>query len=183
MKKIIVYVLIITLAFLTTGCAAPKEDPSPSPSVKPSEEPSPTISPKKLVFDDNGNVILDENGHVDGLAAMEGIDDFTTEEILKIAQYSDGALSTSVYFTLGRRLLEDFDETVAQIAQAEISEDRGGIEQLGYGVGYEIGLDLQSEVVTEEECNILYAEHNLTETEQAVLEKIIEGFENAQDIN
>ena len=180
MKRILVCVLILSLAFLATGCAEHKEA-SPSPSVKPSEEPSPTIPSRELVFDENGNVILDEKGQIDGLAAIDGIDAFTTEEILKIAPYSDGALTTSVYFTLGRRLLKDFDETLSEIAEAEISEEQGGVEQLGYGLGYEIGLDLQSEVVTEEDCKVLYAEHDLTAPEQAVLDKIIEGFENARN--
>ena len=96
MKRILVCVLILSLAFLATGCAEPKGAPSPSPSVKPAEEPSPTIPSRELVFDENGNVILDEKGQIDGLAAIDGIDAFTTQEILKIAPYSDGALTTSV---------------------------------------------------------------------------------------
>lgn len=179
MKKALVCVLLLSLAYLMASCAAPREAPSLSPSVKPSE--TPTISYRELVFDENGNVILDEKGQIDGLAAMYGINSFTTEEVLKIAQYRDGALTTAVNYTLGRRLLKDFDVTLSQIAKAEISEDRGGIEQLSYGVGYEIGLDLQSEVVTKVDCKILYAEHNLTAPEQAVLDKIIEGFENARN--
>lgn len=182
MKKALVCVLLLSLAYLIASCAAPREAPSPSPSVKPSEKPSPTISSRELVFDENGNVILDEKGQIDGLAAMDGINNFTTGEVLKIAQYRDGALATAVNYTLGRRLLKDFDVTLSQIAKAEISEDSGGIEQLGYDVGYEIGLDLQSEVVTEVDCKILYAEHNLTAPEQAVLDKIIEGFKNARNI-
>lgn len=182
MKKFLVCVLLLSLALLAASCTAPKEAPSPSPSVKPSEKPSPTISPRELVFDENGNMILDENGQIDGLSAMDGIYDFTTEEVLKIAQYRDGALATAVHLTLGKRLLKDFDSTLSQIAKAEISEDRGGVEQLGYGVGYEIGLDLQSESVTGEDCKILYAEHDgLTTSEQAVLDKIIEGFEDGQN--
>lgn len=180
MKKVLFCVLILSLAFLMTSCAAPKGAPLPSPTAAPSEKPSPTISPRELVFDADGNVIVNENGHIDGLAAMDGIDTFTTEEVLKIAQYRDGALATAVNFTLGRRLLKDFDVTLSQIAKAEISEDRGGVEQLGYGVGFEIGLDLQSEVVTEEGCKTLYAEHNLTASERVVLDKIIEGFEKAK---
>ena len=180
MKRILVCVLILFLAFLVTGCATPKAAPTPSLSVTPSAELSPTITTRQRVFDSNGTVILDENGYIDGMAAIDGIEAFTTEEIIKIVPYSDGALTTAVYFTLGRRLLKAFDETLSQLAAAEIAQEQLGTPQWAYGLGYELGLDLQSEVVTEEDCEILYAEHELTASERAVLDKILEGFESAR---
>ncbi len=180
MKKLLVFLLLLSLAFMATGCKSSEEASSPSPFVNQTETPPSVFSPADLVFDESGNVILDENGHINGQAAIENIDSYTTEEVLKIAHYRDGALATAVNFTLGRRLLKDFDTTLSQIAMTEIPKDRGGTENLGFGIGYEIGFDLQSEVVSEKDCEILYAEHKLTVSQQAVLDKIIEGFESAQ---
>lgn len=181
MKRFLVFLLLLSLAFISTGCKTTEEAPSPSPLVNQSETPPPVISPEDLVFDEDGNVILDENGHINGQAAIENMGSYTTEEILEIAHYRDGALATAVNFTLGRRLLKDFDTTLSQIAKTEIPEDRGGTEDLGFGIGYEIALDLQSEVVSEKDCKILYAEHELTVSQQAILDKIIEGFEGAKN--
>ncbi|NLV85760.1 MAG: hypothetical protein GX025_00875 [Clostridiales bacterium] len=179
MKKLLVVLLLFSLAFMTTGCNSPEEE---LPAVgNQSENSPPAVSTEDSVFDENGNIILDENGQIDMQAAINNIDSYTTEEVLKIAHYRDGALATAVNFTLGRRLLKDFDTTLSQIAMTEIPEDRGGTENLGFGMGYEIGLDLQSEAVSVEDCKILYAEHELTDSQQAVLDKIIEGFESAQN--
>jgi hypothetical protein len=179
MKKLLVFLLLFSLAFMTTGCNSPEEELSAV--VNQSENLPTAASTEDSVFDENGNVILDENGQIDGQAAIDNIGSYTTEEVLKIAHYRDGALATAVNFTLGRRLLKDFDTTLSQIAMVEIPKDGGGLENLGFGIGYEIGLDLQSEVVSEEDCKILYAEHELTASQQAVLDKIIEGFESAQN--
>ncbi|MGI5985577.1 MAG: hypothetical protein GXY01_10290 [Clostridiales bacterium] len=186
MQKLLSCILILSIVLLAGCTVQEKTSPPPEQSddftvpASASEETA-SILLKEKVIDAEGNVILDENGHINGLAAIDGIDAFTTEEILKIVPYSDGALATSVNLTLGRRLLKDFDGTLSQIAETEISEERGGVEQLGYGLGYEIGLDLQSGVVTEEDCKIIYLQHKLTAREQAVLDKIIEGFENAEN--
>lgn len=187
MKKAIVLILILAFVLAVVGCTAPKEEkPSPSPSgetpspsIEPTEEPSPTIPPHERVFDADGNLILGENGHLkDGMAAVDGVREFTLEEVIKLIPYSDGALATAVDCELGRRLLKDFDTVLSKISAAELPEDRVPIEMLALGIGFELQLDLEGGIVTQEACQILYEEHEgLTERERYVLDKIIEGFE------
>lgn len=192
MKK--AFVLILTLAFALTvaGCTIPKEEiPSPSPSgetpspsIEPTEEPSPTIPPHERVFDADGNLVLDENGYLkDGMAAVDGASGFTLEEVIKLIPYSDGALATAVFCELGRRLLNDFDEVLSKISAAELPEDRVPIETVALNIGFELQLDLEDGIVTQEACQILYEEHEgLTERERYVLDKIIESFEKDHSV-
>lgn len=192
MKK--AFVLILTLAFALTvaGCTIPKEEkPSPSPSgetpspsIEPTEEPSPTIPPRERLFDHDGNVItLNEYGHIDGDAFMSCYATLTTDELLKLVPYTDGALATAVSCELDRRLLKDFDEVLSKISAAELPEDGVPIETLALSIGFELQLDLEDGIVTQEACQILYEEHEgLTERERYVLDKIIESFEKDHSV-
>lgn len=194
MKKPVYLCLVLSILLLAAGCAArepepsptPSEtaEPSPSPSVEPSVEPSPSIPPRELVFDENGEPILGEYGLANGMAAVDHIDDFTTEEVMIIARYSDGALATAVCGTLSDRLQESFDETIAIIAAADPSAFQGGqehFESACFSIGYEMWLDLQDGIISEDDCAVVFEEHDLTDAERAVLDKIIEGFNRAEN--
>ena len=193
MKKTVYFGLVLSICLLATGCAAEKAEPStkpletvepsPSPSAEPTPEPSPSVPPRDLIFDANGEPILGEYGLANGMAAVDNIDIFTTEEIMIIARYSDGALATAVDGTLSDRLLADFDNTIAIIAAADPTAFNGGPEQFGYtclGIGFEMWYDLDGGIISEDDCAVIFAEHDLTEAEQAVLDKVIEGFIQAK---
>ena len=188
MKRSLIFVLILSLALtvIAVGCSpaakkpspSPKEEPSASLSPSPLPSPSPTVPPRELVFDADGNVIEDENGHVDISAAVAGSSNFTLDEVIKLIPYSDGALATAVCYELGRRLLKDFDNVISKLAAAELPEDRVTVETAALGIGFELQFDLEGGIVTEKDCEILYSEHDdLTERERYVLNKIVEGFE------
>lgn len=187
MKKLVVYLLVLSLALMVAGCAAPVAESIPSPSpeaINPSVSPapSPTASTRELVFDAQGKVIEDERGLIkNGAAAVDGVGDFTLEEIIKLIPYTDGALSTAVYFTLAGRLLKDFDNVISQLAASEdsLSKNRLALKDSTYlGIGFELKADLDGGLITDNDCQVLYAEHKgLTQREQNVLDKIIESFE------
>lgn len=184
MKKSLAIIVVLSLGLMIAGCATPSaEEPDPSPSEEVSApptalSPSPTILPRELVFDADGRVIEDENGHVDVSAAVANMDSFTLEEVIKLIPYADGALATAVDYTLGRKLVEDFDNVISKLAAAELPEDRVSAKMVSYGMGNEICWDLEAGILSEEECQILYAGHDgLTEREQNILRWVIAGYE------
>lgn len=195
MKKTIYFGLVLSICLLAMGCAAQKQEPSPLPSETAEPSPSPSVEPtpepsestevytRDMVFDDDGNLILSENRPANSIAAIWCIKEFTTEEVMKLAHYNDGALATAVCGTLSDRLLESFDETIAIIAATDPSTFRGGqehFESTCFGIGDEMWLDLHDGIISEDDCAVIFAEHDLTEAEQAVLDKVIEGFNRAK---
>ncbi len=195
MKKTIYFGLVLSICLLATGCAAQKQEPSPLPSetTQPSPSAAPTPEPSKstevytrdMVFDDDGNLILNlsENHPANSMAAIWCIKEFTTEEVMKLAPYNDGALATAVCGTLSDRLLNDFNSTIAIIAAADPTTFNGGREHFETtctGIGCEMYFDLESGIISEDDCAVIFAEHDLTEAEQAVLDKVIEGFNRAK---
>lgn len=195
MKKLIYFGLVLSILLLAAGCAArepepsptPSEtvEPSPSPSVEPTPEPTetPPLYTKDMVFDADGEPILGEYGHIINFEAAAWImDELTTEEIMKISPHSDGFLAEKVSITLARRLVNDFDNTLSVIASVDLSTFYGGRERFDmvcFGIGYEIWLDLECDVISEDDAAVIFAEHDLTEMERAVLNKIIEGYNQA----
>jgi len=100
-----------------------------------------------------------------------------------IARYSDGALATDVCLTLSDRLLADFDSTIAVIASADPTAFNGGrehFESTCTGIGYEMYLDLEGGIISEDDCAVIFAGHDLTDAQRAVLDKVIEGFNRAK---
>ena len=118
MKKPLYLGLVLSILLLAAGCTAqePESSPLPSESLEPSPTPSVAPTPKPtestevytrdMVFDDDGNLILSENRPANSIAAIWCIKEFTTEEVMKLAPYNDGALATAVCGTLSDRLLE-----------------------------------------------------------------------------
>lgn len=194
MKKLLSLGLVLSIVLLAAGCAAaePEAGPTPSPSAKPTPSTKPSPEPtesapvytRDMVFDENGEPILGEYGLENISAAVSCIKEFTTEEVMKLAPYADGALATAVDLTLAKHLLKNFDETLAAIAAADPTAFHGGqehFESTCFGIGYEIWLDLNDGIISEEDCAVIFAQHNLTYTEQTVLDKIIEGFNRAEN--
>lgn len=195
MKKLLTIFLALALVATLAACAAPAPEASPSPSeepsvvptpppsVKPTPLPSPSIPLRDRLFDRDGNVItINEYGHIDTDAFFEIYTDLTTEELVTLAPYTDGASAQSTTTELRKRLFKDFEGVLTLLSELKIPEGRSiGGEQLGFGIGYEIGFDLQSGLLTEEECQIIYADYDLTESERLVLNKIVEGYEKCLD--
>ncbi len=189
MKKTIYFGLVMSICLLAAGCAAQKQEPSPlpsettqpSPSAAPTPEPSEStvVYTRDMVLDENGEPILGEYGLANLSAAVACMSEFTTEEVMVIAPYSDGALATAVCGTLSDRLLNDFNSTISIIAAVDPTTFNGGrehFENTCTGIGCEMYFDLEGGIISEDDCAVIFAEHDLTEAEQAVLDKVIEGF-------
>lgn len=183
MKRILIS-MVVLLSVLIAGCA-PKdaEEPietkeietsSPAPSTAPGETPKPS---KDKVFDTEGDVILDSNGHFDGDAVMANLNFFSTEELIKLYSYSDGAYSYGITDVLSEHLLNSFDPVISLLANAEVAEDSGGVESLAFHIGTKLELRATAFEISAEDCEVLYSDHDLSEREQMVLNKIIEGYE------
>lgn len=194
MKKLVYLGLVLSILLLAAGCAAQEPEPSPLPSESLEPSPTPSVAPtpkptesieiytRDMVLDENGEPILGEYGLANGLAAVACIREFTTEEVMIIARYSDGALATAVDGTLSDRLLADFDNTIAIIAAADPTAFNGGpehFESTCFSIGYEMWYDLDGGIISEADCAVIFAEHDLTEAERATLDRIIEGFNQA----
>ncbi len=204
MKKQVILGTILFIALLA-GCAAGEPEPETSPTPPETESPSPSVEPspyyfpsppadlfpsadvytKDMIFDADGNLILDENGRLDQLAAQAAMrltEELTTEEIMLVARYGDGALAEDIGDELSSRLLEDFEGTLAVIAAADPLAFAGGREHFEvtcFSIGYETASDLLGGLISETDCEVLFAGYDLTEAQQEVLDKIIEGYERA----
>ena len=185
MSKSISCILILSLvmAFMLAGCAAPADTSSPPPdegteTVKNPQEETPG---RELVFDADGKVIEDENGHVDGIAAIDNMDSFTLDEVIKLIPYSDGALATAVNVSLGKRLIADFDNVISKLAASEDTMPEERLEtknSVYYGIGIELSWNVEGRSLTKEDCQILYDSHEeLPQREKDILKWIKAGYE------
>lgn len=182
MKKSMAFILCLSLALMLAGCASPAETSSPPPDEENNSTQNPeTASGRELVFDAEGNVIEDEDGHVDVGAAVENMDSFTLEEVIKLIPYSDGALATSVDVALSKLLVKDFDNVVSKLAASEdtLSAERLEIKQAVYhGIGNELAWAVEAGRLTKEDCKILYGDHEaMSQRENDIVHWIVAGYE------
>lgn len=183
MKNSLIILLVLSLAFALAGCAAPKKTSSPPPDEEniPTQNPGEEAPGRDMVFDAGGNVIEDEDGHVDGIAAIDNMDSFTLDEVIKLIPYSDGALATAVDVTLGKRLIADFDNVISKLAASEdaLTEERLETKNaVYYGIGNELCMEVEGRSLTKEDCQILYDTHeSLAQREYDILKWIIAGYE------
>ncbi len=183
MKKSIIFILTLSLALALVGCAAPSETSSPPPDEEniPTQNPGEEAPGRDLVFDADGKVIEDENGHVDGIAAIDNMDSFTLDEVIKLIPYSDGALSTAVNVSLGKRLIADFDNVISKLAASEDSLPKESLETKNavyYGIGIELAWNVEGRSLTKEDCQILYDSHEaMSQREKDILHWIVAGYE------
>jgi len=151
--------------------------PSPTPTPSISQEPTPYSNPRELVFDDEGNVILDENGHLDVSAAVVGCSQsFTIEEVMKLVPYADGALATSLDSRLSRELLKNLENTLSMLAAVPV-DDIWTLEATALGMGVELQWDVEAGIISEADCAVLYEDYELPEMERFLLDKVIEWYE------
>lgn len=172
MKNFLLCVLILSFV-LITGCSQQADEApinsenivSPSPAIDDTEPPETTSTkpPKEDAIDSEGNL--------NGDAVIANLENFTVNELIEFFPKSDGAAAEGMTDELSKRLQNDFNGVISSLTNANLSNDMRDT------LAWHIGTQLRQREITDEESEILYSASGLTEQEQKVLNKIIEGFE------
>lgn len=171
MKNFLLCALILSLV-LIAGCSQQAEAPlnsedvvSPSPTIDNTEPPVATSAkPRK-------EDAINPDGSLNADAVNANIGSFTVNELIEFFPKSDGCLTSSILDELSKRLQNDFNGVISSITNADLSND------MRDELAWHIGAEFQIREISDAESEILYSADGLTEQEQKVLNKIIEGFE------